>query len=179
MEGVSAGNRSSDLVEPELDALFRDRFEPLVRLGTLLTGSQHVAEELAMDAFARLAPRLSQVDQPAAYLRTSVVNGARSHHRRLRTVRRQPRPRAEGVWDPEVDELWQRLAGLRPDERACVVLRFYEDLPLASTRTCRWHRSPSSSGCRSARSSPTCTERSRRCATCCPRRNDERHRPDR
>lgn len=131
MEGVSEGNRPSDLAEPALEQLFRDRFDPLVRLATLLTGSQHVAEELVMDAFTRLAPRWTEVDRPAAYLRTSVVNGARSHHRRLRTVRRQPIPRAEGAWDPDVDELWQRLATLRPDERACVVLRFYEDLPLA------------------------------------------------
>jgi RNA polymerase sigma factor (sigma-70 family) len=135
MEGVSEGHRPSAVITPEkrarLDGLFRERFAPLVRLGTMLTGSTHVAEELVMDAFARLAPRLEVVDEPVAYLRTSVVNGSRSHHRRLRTVRKQPVPRAEGIWDPEVDELWQRLATLRPDVRACVVLRFYEDLSLA------------------------------------------------
>jgi RNA polymerase sigma factor (sigma-70 family) len=35
------------------------------------------------------------------------------------------------VHDPEIDELWSRLSRLRPDERACVVLRYYDDLPLA------------------------------------------------
>lgn len=114
----------------DLSTLFEQRFDPLVRLATLLTGSVHTAEEVVMDAFARLTPRLDDVDEPAAYLRTSVVNGTRSHHRRLRTVRRQPRPRQEVVHDPEVDELWQRLAALKPDERACVVLRFYEDLTM-------------------------------------------------
>lgn len=134
MDGVSEGNGPSAVVtsatREQLDELFRRRFDPLVRLGVLLTGSTETAEELVMDAFAQLAPRIDTVDRPEAYLRTSVVNGSRSHHRRLHTVRRQPTPRAEGVWDPEVDELWQRLASLRPDERACVVLRFYEDLPL-------------------------------------------------
>jgi len=122
---VTRGETTTDL-----SALFEERFDPLVRLATLLTGSVHTAEEVVMDAFARLAPRVDEVAEPAAYLRTSVVNGTRSHHRRLHTVRRQPRPRPAVVHDPEVDELWQRLAALKPDERACVVLRFYEDLTM-------------------------------------------------
>ena len=116
--------------DARLAALFDEQFAPLVRLATLLTGSEHRAEELVMDAFAGLTPRISSLDEPAAYLRISVVNGTRSHHRRVRTVRRQPTPRAEVAHDPELDELWQRLDRLRPDERSCVVLRFYLDLPL-------------------------------------------------
>lgn len=118
-----------------IDALFRERFDPMVRLATLLTGSVETAEELVMDAFTRLAPRIHEVDQPAAYLRTAVVNATRSHHRRLRTARAHPVPVPAAVVDPEVDELWHRLEQLRPDERACVVLRFYEDLPLADIAT--------------------------------------------
>lgn len=111
--------------------LFRERFDPMVRLATLLTGSVETAEELVMDAFTRVAPRIDELDQPAAYLRTAVVNATRSHHRRVRTARAAPLPDPTAVLDPEIDELWQRLDRLRPDERACVVLRFYEDLPLA------------------------------------------------
>jgi RNA polymerase sigma-70 factor (ECF subfamily) len=37
-------------------------------------------------------------------------------------VRESPEP------DPELDELWERLASLSDDQRRCVVLRFYEDL---------------------------------------------------
>jgi RNA polymerase sigma factor (sigma-70 family) len=119
--------------ERAISELFRERFDPMVRLATLLTGSVETAEELVMDAFTRLAPRIDELDQPAAYLRTAVVNATRSHHRRLRTARQHPVPgaAAEAVIDPELDELWHRLDQLRPDERACVVLRFYEDLPLA------------------------------------------------
>jgi RNA polymerase sigma factor (sigma-70 family) len=117
--------------EAQLATLFQEQYAPMVRLATLLTGSEHRAEEVVMDAFARLTPRIDSLETPAAYLRTSVVNGTRSHHRRLRTVRRQPPPRVEPVDDPEVDELWQRLDALRPDERTCVVMRFYLDLPLA------------------------------------------------
>ena len=114
-----------------VEALFRERFDPMVRLATLLTGSVETAEELVMDAFARLAPRIDELDQPAAYLRTAVVNATRSHHRRLRTARAHPVAAEEAVVDPELDELWHRLDQLRPDQRACVVLRFYEDLSLA------------------------------------------------
>ena len=107
----------------------------MVRLATLLTGSVETAEELVMDAFARLAPRIDELDQPAAYLRTAAVNATRSHHRRLRTARAHPVAAEPAVVDPELDELWQRLDQLRPDQRACVVLRFYEDLPLAEIAT--------------------------------------------
>jgi RNA polymerase sigma factor (sigma-70 family) len=116
--------------ERAIAELFRERFEPMVRLATLLTGSVQTAEELVMDAFTRLAPRIDELDQPAAYLRTAVVNATRSHHRRLRTARAHPVAGEATVVEPEIDELWQRLDQLRPDERACVVLRFYEDLPL-------------------------------------------------
>ena len=112
--------------------LFRVEFAPMVRLATLMTGSQHVAEELVMDAFARVAPRIDELDRPGAYLRTSVVNAARSHQRqRRRRARHRLEPVAVAVHDPEIDELWSRLSQLRPDERACVVLRYYDDLPLA------------------------------------------------
>ncbi len=111
--------------------LFRQQFDPMVRLATLLTGSSHTGEELVMDAFTRVAAKLDGVEHPTAYLRTAVVNAARSHHRRLRLERRHDVSVDEAVHDPEIDELWARLSQLRPDERACVVLRYYEDLPLA------------------------------------------------
>lgn len=112
--------------------LFRVQFAPMVRLAALMSGSPQVAEELVMDAFERLAPRIGSVDHPAAYLRTSVVNAVRSHHRRLRTIRRQPGPAPTlPAHEPEIDELWERLADLRPDERACIVLRYYDDRAVA------------------------------------------------
>ena len=117
---------------PTAADLFRVEFAPMVRLATLLTGSQDVAEELVMDAFARVSPRVGELDRPGAYLRTAVVNAARSHLRqRQRRARRHPAPVELAVHDPEIDELWARLSQLRPDERACVVLRYYDDLPLA------------------------------------------------
>lgn len=125
---MSEGTRPIATGDEAITELFRARFDPMVRLATLLTGSVDTAEELVMDAFARVAPRIHEIEQPPAYLRTAVVNAARSHHRRLRLARRHtPRPEV-AVHDPEIDELWERLDELRPTERACVVLRYYEDL---------------------------------------------------
>lgn len=116
-------------VEP-LAVLFAERYVPLVRLAVLLGASQEVAEEKVMDAFAGLTSRIGEVAAPTSYLRTAVVNGVRSHHRRLRTVRRQPRPRPQVLEDPDLDDLWDRLGSLSRQERMCVVLRYYEDLPI-------------------------------------------------
>ncbi len=85
-----------------------------------------------MDAFERVAPTLGDVEHPAAYLRAAVINAARSHHRRRALDARLPVPADPSPSDHRVDELWDRLGELRPDERTCVVLRFYEDLPLAA-----------------------------------------------
>lgn len=103
----------------------------MVRMATLMTGSVAEAEELVMDAFARLAARsarLSDLDEPSAYLRTSVVNAVHSRHRHLRTLRALPPQRPEVGPDPIVDELWAQLERLSADQRRCVVLRYYEDL---------------------------------------------------
>ena len=114
------------------EALFRERFDPMVRFAALLTGDHHIAEELTMDAFERVSSRFGDVEHPAAYLRAAVINAARSHHRRRAIDARLPVPADPSPSDHRVDELWDRLGELRPDERACIVLRFYEDLPLAA-----------------------------------------------
>lgn len=126
------GTLSTGTNATTFEALFRERFDPMVRLASLLTGDHHVAEELTMDAFERVAPRLDDIEHPAAYVRAAVINAARSHHRRRAVDARLPVPVEPTPTDHRVDELWDRLGELRPDERACVVLRFYEDLPLAA-----------------------------------------------
>ena len=75
---------AADAVEASLDELFRRHADALIRLGYLLTGSESVGEDLVQDVFARLARRRVVMEQPAAYLRRSVINAARSWHRRRR-----------------------------------------------------------------------------------------------
>ncbi|MGH9181707.1 MAG: sigma-70 family RNA polymerase sigma factor, partial [Acidimicrobiales bacterium] len=84
---------------------------------------------LVQEAFVRLHRTWGRADQPAAYLRTTVVNRCRSWQRRAVMERqRQPRPQAVVVVDAEVRELLDAVARLGPRRRAAVVLRFYADL---------------------------------------------------
>jgi RNA polymerase sigma-70 factor (sigma-E family) len=111
---------------------YRSTQPAMVRLAYLLTGSPEVAADLTQDAFVRLHPRWGSVEEPTAYMRRSVVNACRSHHRRAFLHRRRAPVAFAGLGAPVVidaDELFDALNHLSPRERAAVVLRFYEDLP--------------------------------------------------
>lgn len=116
---------------PGVEALYRTHRDRSIRLATALLGDRDRAEEVVHDAYLALSLRWADVDEPAAYLRTAVVNGCRSHQRR-RVLDRDRRPPAPPltVIDPELDELWTQLARLSPRRRAALVLRYYEDLPI-------------------------------------------------
>jgi RNA polymerase sigma-70 factor (sigma-E family) len=65
--------------------LFSSQYAGLVRLASLLVRSSGEAEELVQDAFVAMHAqwsRLREPDKAAAYLRRTVVNAARSAHRR-------------------------------------------------------------------------------------------------
>jgi RNA polymerase sigma-70 factor (sigma-E family) len=109
-------------------ALYRERYDAMVRLAYLMTGSQAIAEELVQDAFVSVHRSWARATQPSAYLRASVVNACRSWgRRRSLELLRKPAPP-----DPPTmvaDEMWDVLQTLPDRQRAAIVLRFYEDLP--------------------------------------------------
>lgn len=121
---AEAENRSDETVE----SLYRERYEPLVRLGFLLTGSRADGEDLAQTAFTSLARAWGDVESPRAYLRRAVVNRAADLHRRA--YRRLPARPEVHAGEPVVDETWSAVQRLSTTQRAVIVLRFYEDLPL-------------------------------------------------
>jgi len=119
-----------------LEDLYRRCRPGLVRLAHLLTGSATAAEDVVHDAFIGFARTKSQVSDPAAYLRRSVVNLSTNVHRRTARERRHLASVTESVVDPaEVDETWQLVRQLPPRQRAVLVLRFYLDL--SETETAR------------------------------------------
>jgi RNA polymerase sigma factor (sigma-70 family) len=127
--GVTA---ETNVDSPELDRLYRSERDRLRRLAYLMTGHLHVADEIVHDAFVRLQPRLAGVAAPPAYLRVTVVNLCLGWRRRTAMAReRDPRPDRAWADPPEIDETWDLLARLPDDQRAVLVLRFYEDLPIA------------------------------------------------
>jgi RNA polymerase sigma factor (sigma-70 family) len=114
------------------------------RLAYLLTGDHSQAEDIAHDAFVRVAGRLVHLRRPDAfvgYLRRAVVNLARMHFRRMRVERAYLRTRARAAPPrdpPEAalaarDSLRRALMELPYRQRAAIVLRFYLDLPDAET----------------------------------------------
>ncbi|HVM39556.1 MAG TPA: SigE family RNA polymerase sigma factor [Acidimicrobiia bacterium] len=124
-----------------ITVLYRERYASMVRLAYLLTGSNEAAEELVQDAFVKVHRRWDRAYEPAAYLRTAVVNNCRSWHRR-RFLERDRRPHAapEAVEPSEPDHMWEALGALQPRQRAALVLKFYEDLSeeqIASALGCR------------------------------------------
>jgi hypothetical protein len=64
------------------DELYRDRYRPMVRLAYVLVDTTEDAEQVVQDAFVGVYKRVDRINEPAAYLRTSVVNGARKVLRR-------------------------------------------------------------------------------------------------
>jgi RNA polymerase sigma factor (sigma-70 family) len=108
----------------------------MARLAGLLVGHFQAGEEIAQDAFARLAERWHQVDSPPAYLRTTVVNLSRSRIRRAVLTRRYPLQSELMVPGPEEsiatvlahEPIQAALARLPRRQREVVVLRYYEGL---------------------------------------------------
>jgi len=129
----------------ELEVARRDGLEMVYRrvvgraeaLARALTGDPHLAQDIAHDAFIRVAGRFGHLRDPGAfdaYLRRAVINGCRSHFRRLREERTGLRrigvtPEAVEAGGPEErDALWTAIQALPFRQRAAVVLRYYEDL---------------------------------------------------
>lgn len=115
-------------LDESLETLYVERYEGLVRLGYLLTGSRGDGEDLAQTAFASLAQSWNEVRSPRSYLRRAVVNRAADLHRRA--GRQLPARPEVLVGEPIVDETWDAVQQLSEIQRTVVVLRFYEDLPL-------------------------------------------------
>jgi RNA polymerase sigma-70 factor (sigma-E family) len=125
-----------------MDALYRAHAAEALRLGYLLTGDRTLAEDLVQDAFVRVLGRFHDLRRRDAfwwYLRRTIVNLSTSHFRRRRVerawlARQRPDEAAPDAHDvDERDRLRFALMKLRPDQRAAIVLRFYEDLSEADT----------------------------------------------
>ncbi|ARF56548.1 RNA polymerase sigma factor [Streptomyces gilvosporeus] len=125
---------------PTIGELYHAHRLAMVRLAILLVDDRATAEDVVQDAFAALCKRhgahLDEVDNALAYLRTCVVNAARSVLRRRRTARgytppyETDEPSAEEriVLDEEHREVLAALGGLTPRRREVLVLRYWGDL---------------------------------------------------
>jgi RNA polymerase sigma-70 factor (sigma-E family) len=113
---------------------FEAHYPGLVRFSALISGEPSVAEDLAQEAFVRAADRIERVDASkiGAYLRRTALNVWKNRLRRM-AVERRARVRASerppAASSPEErDAVWGAVRRLPAGQRACLVLRYYEDL---------------------------------------------------
>jgi RNA polymerase sigma-70 factor (sigma-E family) len=121
------------------DAYVTERGTGLLRFAYLLTGDHHLAEDIVQEALVKVHRRWSRVqhtEAPGAYIRKAILRQYLSW-RRLRSS-----GELVGTVDSDVagvgadhaqeladrDVLWAALATLPRQQRAVLVLRFYEDL---------------------------------------------------
>jgi RNA polymerase sigma-70 factor (sigma-E family) len=100
----------------------------MIRLARLFTDSTASAEEIVQEAFLRIHQRGQVIENPEAYLRTTVTNLCKSYLRRRRLERTVTQRRDAFVSDPEIDESWDAICRLPFRQRSVLILRFYEDL---------------------------------------------------
>lgn len=131
---------STQTLDPWFIDLYRSDYRPLVRLAGLLVDDRGLAEEIVQDAFVAAA-RSTQLRDPAkapAYLRSIVLNGARSALRK-RGVRRRhlasvPPPPTAPAADGDVDDrhdagvVMAALRTLPTRQREVLVLRYWSEL---------------------------------------------------
>jgi RNA polymerase sigma-70 factor (sigma-E family) len=131
------GGGIASMPRAHLADLYEEHVGRAVALATLLTGDRYAAEDIAHDAFLRVAGRLRDLRDPTAfggYLRTTVVNLCRARGRRLTrersALRREPGADAieADTSADERDELWSLIGRLPYRQRAAIVLRYWEDL---------------------------------------------------
>lgn len=126
----------------DVASVYREHYRSLVRLAALLLDDVGACEEVVQDAFVAVwqkGPALRSPERLPAYLRSAVLNGARSQLRH-RAVRRRhlavvpdPAPPAESTalaGDPDRSVL-HALRDLPRRQREVLALRYYLDLPEA------------------------------------------------
>ncbi len=127
-----------DLARPDLSALYAEHYRALVKLASFYVDDRETAEEVTQDAFVKIlgGPYHIEPGKEGPYLRSAVLNGARSALRKRRVRRaHKPEPLAlvgaaeiGGLQSAEHDRVLAALRTLPERQAAVLVLRFYLDL---------------------------------------------------
>jgi RNA polymerase sigma-70 factor (sigma-E family) len=126
----------------DLEQLLAERGDHLVRTAALLTGNRQDGEDLLQAAVERLLRRGSRIDNPEGYLRRAMANLAADGWRRKGVWRRKLPVIAVGdpANDGDVtsavdlrDALIRVLRLLPPQQRAVIVLRYWEQMSQSET----------------------------------------------
>lgn len=133
--GVRAGRPA--VSDATFDDYVRDRSVALQRFALLVTGNREDARDAVQDALVGLYPHWERVragGSVEAYVHRSIINAATSRWRRTRRttpvdpILLNPAPSqdpTDAVADAQL--AWSLCRELPVDQRAAVVLRFYQD----------------------------------------------------
>jgi RNA polymerase sigma-70 factor (sigma-E family) len=125
----------------DLSTVFYEEYPRLWSIAFAMLGDAHLAEEVVMETFVKAFSswtRLRRLDYPPAYLKKVVLNLCRSKLRR-RSIEMRVNALAHGA-DQRHGDAWEQsgsdirldvldaLAELSPMQRACVVLRYFDDM---------------------------------------------------
>lgn len=125
----------------DLASAYQEHYRSLVRLASLLVDDVGTCEEIVQDAFVSVWRRgvaLREADRLPAYLRSAVLNGARSHLRHRQVRARHLHAVADPATTPGADatalagdadrSVLLALRDLPDRQREVLVLRYYLDL---------------------------------------------------
>lgn len=129
--------------DPALTDLYMEHYASLVRLATLLVDEVGACEDIAQEAYVKVAlsrSRLRDPDAALAYLRQTVVNLSRSSLRRQMVARRHygtfARPESNSDRAQEIvdrDGMVRAVRALGRRHREAISLRYFADLTEAQT----------------------------------------------
>ena len=139
--GTAASGSDARDQSRDLSTVFYEEYPRLWSIAFAMLGDAHLAEEVVMETFVKAFSswtRLRRLDYPPGYLKKIVLNLCRSKLRR-RSVELRVNALAHGSREREANE-WEQagsdirldvleaLAELSPMQRACVVLRYFDDM---------------------------------------------------
>lgn len=124
--------------QDEILAAYQAHHRELVRFAALVAPEPAMAEDLVQEAFVKLYAAWRKIEDPTrvgGYLRSTVLNLARGRARHLGVIRRnrpEPHPDAasaesRAMVNDDRDRVVAALRRLSDRQRACLVLRHYED----------------------------------------------------
>lgn len=122
----------------EFDEFARQQLPRLLRYAVVLTGDRELAQDLVQDVLVKAHAqwrRVSAADHPDRYVHTMVTRAFLSWRRRwaVRRITLTDSPDGDPVRDHagavvDRDDVWHRLSLLPRQQRAVLVLRYYERL---------------------------------------------------
>lgn len=118
---------------PTFEDLFRDQYASVMRDALFVLGDRDLAKEVTSEAFTRLYvrwARVSRYDKPGAWVRRVAIRLAvRRHGHRSREGGEVERSH-EGDHGLALD-VRDAVRRLAPQQRAAIMLHYFDDLPLA------------------------------------------------